>query len=197
MIDYRIFNKSKKKKIILIHGLFANSGFWLSYLKYFKNHKLIICDLNYSDLFKMNLNQLKLFLNHFIKKLNINFSNDIIISHSMGTVIGKIISSKYDILSFEICPTYLGSRKLKANFLLDIEHINNISFDQANITYNNVKSFMKLNSDSLQKLNSSSFLFVTNEDQYYTYELKNNRTILFSGDHFNIFQALNKISTMI
>ena len=197
MIDYRIFNKSQKKKIILFHGLFANSGFWLPYLKYFKTHQLIVFDLNYADLFKMNFNQLKLLLYHFLKKLNINLSNDVIISHSMGTVIGKIISSKYDILSYEICSTYLGSRKPNANFLLDIESRIKISSDKANIIYNNVNLFMKLNLDSLHEIQSNSCYFITHEDQYFTYKIKNHRTTLFSGDHFNIDQAVKIISTMI
>ena len=60
-----IFNKSKKKTIIFIHGLFGNSGFWLPFLPIFKHFKIILLDIDYSKLFENDLKK-----NNFITSLN-------------------------------------------------------------------------------------------------------------------------------
>ena len=40
------FNKTRKKTLILIHGLFGNAGFWLAFLKSFDDFKVLIFDIN-------------------------------------------------------------------------------------------------------------------------------------------------------
>ena len=65
-----IFNKSKKKTIIFIHGLFGNSGFWLPFLPIFKNFKIILLDIDYSKLFENDLkkNNFVTYLDSILKK---------------------------------------------------------------------------------------------------------------------------------
>ena len=57
-INVFTFNKTRKKTLILIHGLFGNAGFWLSFLKSFDEFKLIIFNINYPKLLLENLEEI-------------------------------------------------------------------------------------------------------------------------------------------
>ena len=124
MINYRVFNKSRTNNVILFHGLFANSGYWLPYLNSFKNYRIIVFDFNYNNLFLEEYdNFIKLLFDNF-DKLKINSETDFLISHSLGTVIGKVISNKFDLKSYEICPIYFAKRNSINDFLLDVRKKN-------------------------------------------------------------------------
>ena len=51
-----VFNKNKKDTIILIHGLYTSSGFWLSFFRLFKNYRIIAFDINYEKLLRSEFN---------------------------------------------------------------------------------------------------------------------------------------------
>ena len=44
-----VLNKSKNKTIVFIHGFYANAGYWLPYLPFFKDYKIILFNLDYKD----------------------------------------------------------------------------------------------------------------------------------------------------
>ena len=52
MIIGQIFNKKKQKSIILLHGLYTTSGFWLSYFNLFRDFRIITYDITYDLLLK-------------------------------------------------------------------------------------------------------------------------------------------------
>ena len=47
MQDLYKLNQDKSYRILLIHGLFTSSGFWLGYLKYLKNFNISLININY------------------------------------------------------------------------------------------------------------------------------------------------------
>ena len=100
LVNTYIFNKSKKKTIIFIHGLFGSSGYWLPFLKYFKNFKILILDVDYPKIFIENPN--KIDLHKLLESMLEDFNEYILISHSMGTVLEKNLKKKKIKISYEI-----------------------------------------------------------------------------------------------
>ena len=118
-IEYTIINKSKPDTIILIHGLYASSGYWLEYLKLFKNYKLFILNINYDKYIHLD-NSLDR-LRSDLLSLPYPRNNSIIISHSLGTVISNFLSSKVRIFVFcKFVPVYIAKRINSEMFINDI-----------------------------------------------------------------------------
>jgi len=86
IIKKYVFNKNKKDTIILIHGLYTSSGFWLSFFRFFKNYRIIAFDINYEKLLRSEYNRELL-------KASFEVDGHIVgvISHSFGTVISDLV----------------------------------------------------------------------------------------------------------
>ena len=118
MVNKFIFNRKKKNTIVLIHGLYTTSGFWLSYFKLFKNFRIIAFDINYDELLKSDY--------------SINFLRDTfcvdgeivgIISHSFGTVISDLVfDQNYEISNVKQISILLSS--------IDVEKLYEITINE-------------------------------------------------------------------
>ena len=115
-INVFTFNKSKKESIILIHGLFGNSGYWLPFLTYFSKFKILILDINYSKIFTENPDKIN--FHNFFESILENDKDCTLISHSMGTVIAQFFPQKKVKTSYEICPIKNSIKNNKTNFLI-------------------------------------------------------------------------------
>ncbi|MAV65020.1 MAG: hypothetical protein CMG00_07500, partial [Candidatus Marinimicrobia bacterium] len=98
-INIYTFNKSKKETIILIHGLFGNSGYWLPFLSYFNNFKILVLDINYPKIFSENSYQINFY--KFFKSILEDDKKYTLISHSMGTVLAQFFPEKKIKISYE------------------------------------------------------------------------------------------------
>ena len=184
-IEHTILNKSKPLTIILVHGLYSSSGFWLEYLKLFKNYKLFILNIDYDHyLYEGYLtNQLQSDL------LNLSYPKDssIIISHSLGTIIGNFLSQNFDLISYEICPIHIAERVNPNKFIDDINKLMGNSKISINKKLNLVDNFLL----SFKPIINSKILFyLPINDQYFKYNKSSTKTSFFSGDHFKISEAL-------
>lgn len=183
MISLNKFNHSKKPSIIFFHGLFTNGGFWLSYLKYFKRFKIIVCTIDYSkfvnaptDLFSLT--------NNLIEQENIYAS----ISHSFGSFINSSIHQK--ILKINICPTAISSRTNRTEFISTImkkkglheKHVTDF-LEKVDYCVSNNIDFELLSIDN-------DYNLIPNKDIYFDYLPKPN----FVGDHFSIEPGVKKAS---
>jgi len=143
VISFRQFNKSKKNSVLLIHGLFSSSGFWLEYLQYFKDLRVVLCDIDYDEFFDNPKYFYKIISDH----IHANHINKTI-AHSFGSSINLSIPN--DIMKINICPTHFKSRTNKTNFIddiylktkLDKEKINKLLI-KADKFYKKIKSFLK------------------------------------------------------
>ena len=185
MVNKFIFNKNKKDTIILIHGLYTNSGFWLSYFKLFKNFRIIAFNIDYDKLLK-NDYSIKLLQDSF----NVDGQIVSIISHSFGTVISDLVFDKNYDLIYKICPIAFSKRIESSNFVLDIVDKTILSEDSINNNAKLVRAYLlKVNN----ALSYSGQLYIPNKDCYFTYEIPPRKKIDFIGDHFNISFALENI----
>lgn len=192
MIKKFIFNRRKKNTIILIHGLFTSSGFWLSYLSFFKNFRIITYDINYDALLKEDNDKV-----YICKKLNL-LKEDInvvaVISHSFGTVISDIVFEKEENKIFKICPVAFSKRLKTSDFKTEIINKSDISLDDINFSMHLVENF---NSRYRDVLNYSGSIFIPDNDIYFSYKIPHKNKINFNGNHFNISSALDKIVSQL
>jgi len=195
-MKYITLNSRKTKKALLIHGLYSSSGYWLEYIKYFKNYKLLVLDIDYFS---------GLSLQTKIDKINLLINTefegevDIIISHSFGTLVANGIFSSTFKYSFEICPVHSSKRLDRENFIDEIHNKlkNKMTYEeiklQSELT-NNILSIHKLNIEPA----SNRILLYPNNDKFFIYDINSNYQIkYFKGDHFNIEDSLKLIFTIL
>lgn len=182
MISFRQFNKSKKNSVLLIHGLFSSSGFWLEYLQHFKDLRVVLCDIDYDEFFDNPQHFYKI-ISDYIYANHINKS----IAHSFGASINLSISN--DIMKINICPTGFKSRANKANFIDEIYLKTKLEKEKINKLLIRADNYLKKNQTLYKKNKSYTTNFIPTNDGFFTYNEESN----FVGDHFNIDYALTKI----
>ncbi len=177
-----VFNRNKKDTIILIHGLFTSSGYWLSFFKLFKQFRIITFNINYDKLLQNEYNR------EFLKKAFV-FDGHIvgIISHSFGTVISDLVFECKNEIIYKICPIAFSKRIDSNKFALDIVNKTSLSEESINKNIKLVNSFMiKMRNE----INCKGYKYIPNEDHYFSYNIPKKNSIHFVGDHFNISNAL-------
>ena len=188
-INVFTFNKTRKKTLILIHGLFGNAGFWLSFLKSFDEFKLIIFNINYPKLLLENLEEIN--FRDFVSLLIKDEKDIFIISHSMGTVLSKYFPNEKLKFSFEICPIYNSVKKNKKLFINEVNSVSNYRNDEIKNILKNANFFLTRNC-FLKKEDIKTKKYVPINDVYFENSLING-VDYFEGDHFNIINSIKMI----
>jgi hypothetical protein len=190
LVKTYIFNKSKKKTVIFIHGLFGNSGFWLPFLPIFKKFKIIILDIDYLKLFENDFKK-----NNFVTYLDSILKKDeeyVTVSHSFGTIISQFFYFQKIKTSYEICPIKSSVKNNKKKFIEEINSLTNYSEKQI---YNILeKANVFLSNDFCEEnkfLNKKKY--IPKIDLFFNDSFKNNIEY-FEGDHFNILNSISMIN---
>lgn len=182
MIKKFVFNRRKKDTIILLHGLYTNSGFWLSYLNQFKNFKIVVFDLDYEKILRD-----KTFSKNAFK---VDENVVAIISHSFGTVISDLVFEKENAIVHKICPVAFSKRITTNNFVSDIVCKTRYTEDSITHLIKLVSAFM---TEESSLLNLNGQIYIPTKDCYFSYNIPEKIKIEFLGDHFNINIALEMI----
>ena len=185
-----IFNKSKKKTIIFIHGLFGNSGFWLPFLPIFKHFKIILLDIDYSKLFENDLKK-----NNFITSLNSILKKDeeyVTVAHSFGTIISQFFSFLKIKTSYEICPIKSSVKNSKNKFIEEINSLTNYTEKEIHKTLEKARIFLSNDFCEENKFLNKK-IYIPKIDSFFENSLINN-VEYFEGDHFNITNSLSMIN---
>tara|TARA_B110000003_G_scaffold87373_1_gene89507 strand:+ start:815 stop:1474 length:660 start_codon:yes stop_codon:yes gene_type:complete len=185
-----IFNKSKKKTVIFIHGLFGNSGFWLPFLPIFKNFKIILLNIDYSKLFENDLKK-----NNFVTYLDSILKKDeeyVTVAHSFGTIISQFFSFRKIKTSYEICPIKSSVKNNKNKFIKEINSLTNYTEKEIHSTLEKASVFLSNDFCEENKfLNKKKY--IPKVDSFFENSLINN-VEYFEGDHFNITNSLSMIN---
>jgi hypothetical protein len=188
MIKRYTFNKRKKRAIILLHGLYTTSGFWLAYFNLFKEFRIITYDINYDLLLKAQ--NAKYYLKEFLNELREDEDVVATISHSFGTVVSDLAFENKQHVIFKICPVAFSKRLDNQSFIMEIMNKTPLSKD-------NIYEYMNLASDFTskykQQLNFNGSIYIPDHDSFFSYEVPGRKKIEFEGDHFNIGSALSNI----
>lgn len=192
MINYFVINKSKQKALLLIHGLYANAGFWLPYLSELKKYRIIILSIDYISFLDNNCKY------KLIEKVleDMKLENDLIaiISHSLGTIVSQNIRISESTLKIEICPIYFSNR---INNELFVDQLTS----KISISKNNIRKQLLIVEEVINETINSSFQnvvrYIPINDDYFEYILNSKEKIYFEGDHFNIDFAIKEASKLI
>ena len=182
IVNRFIFNRNKSETIILIHGLYTTSGFWLSYLNLFKNYRIIAFNINYDSLLTCELTRESL-------KAIFDFDGQVVgvISHSFGTIISDLVfETKIDVFH-KICPVAISKRIDSSNFVLEIVNKTRLS---ENSICNNIELVNLFMSKFRNQMIYDGHFYIPKNDCFFSYDLSKNDNIEFIGDHFNINNAL-------
>lgn len=184
-------NKSKLNSLILLHGLFANSGFWMNHLNLFKNFKLILIDINYQKLFNREI-QLES-LNDQITSILIDNNDTVgVISHSYGTILSQNLKCLNNYFLYQICPINNVISKNHINF-------NNYVRKHTKFTEEEIITTRMMANRFIETKNVRDFSlynYIPIYDQYFQYPTLE-KSSFFRGDHFKIEQALKLIVNSI
>ena len=186
-----VINKEKVKAIVFIHGFYANAGFWLNYIDYFNEYCLIFLNFDF-----LNNNKIETEKNLFkcIVKKN---GHDIIaiISHSLGTFFSSTLMLSKNIIQFDICPIGIGRNVNKSGFINTISLKTN---QKEEIILNDLKfiEYQFFNKSFFQN-SDNKILFIPDSDNYFNYLDSVFLKVYFSGDHFNISNAIIDIKIQI
>lgn len=183
-----ILNKSKNKTIVFIHGFYANAGYWLPYLPFFKEYKIILLNLDYY--FLLNSNDKISKVTETVESLNLEYEIHAIIGHSLGTIISNFINNSSIKFHFDICPVSHASRLDTNGFVNDILSRINESEENVKRNLNLVDVFINESKDFMLK---KSLHFIPDADQYFNYNSTTKAEFKFKGDHFNITNAISHI----
>ena len=185
MVNKFIFNRKKKNTIVLIHGLYTTSGFWLSYFKLFKNFRIIAFDISYDELLKSNYS-----INFLRDTFRVDGEIVGVISHSFGTVISDLVFDQNYEMIYKICPVAFSKRLESSTFILDIVNKTILSEESIN---NNIKLVRSYLLNVKNSLSYSGQIYIPNMDYYFSYEIPQEKKIDFTGNHFNLSVALENI----
>ena len=188
MIKKRIFNIKKGKSIILIHGLYTTSGFWLPYLNFFRDFRIITYDINYDLLLRTQ--DAKSYLQEHLNESRADENIVATISHSFGTIISDLAFENIQHAIFKICPVAFSKRLDNHSFVVDIENKTSLSKDYIYEYMNLVSDFT---SKYRQTLNFDGGIYIPDHDGFFSYEVPESKKTEFEGDHFNIGFALSNI----
>ena len=193
MFEVISLSKSKPRSIILLHGLFTGPGFWLPYLKYFRNYNVILIDINYSL-----VTSIVEFLSDFKLKIeNISQSKDIvaIISHSLGTCLSALLGNNFSKFNINICPIYLAERQNTKQFAEFIS-TNDVSYSSDKVfkILGEVDEFLHQKAFRIETMTfRATHLLVPDQDPFFSYKTESRDSLTYAGDHFDINDALLKI----
>jgi hypothetical protein len=185
-INFLSLNKSQNKKILLLHGLFTSSGYWMPYIGYLKNYHLIIPHINYNELLA-NLDKNLSTLNDQIS----NFSYiDNVISHSFGCVLSDTLTVDSNFIN--ICPVQESPIINRVNFIYEIAKISKQDREPIEKTINeSAQLYSKIKNTNSNKKIIQMF---PNDDIYFHYKTNNiGNKYIFEGDHFEIKNAFKEI----
>lgn len=190
LINVFTFNKSKKETIILIHGLFGNSGYWLPFLSYFSEFKILILDINYTKIFTENSNKIN--FHNFFESILENEENYTLISHSIGTVIASFFPKNKIKFSYEICPIKNSVKNNKKKFIREINSLTNFSEEEIRNILGKATVFLS-NNFSVENKSLNKKQYVPKVDSFFN-DSFNNSVEYFEGDHFNIINSISMIN---
>lgn len=184
----RCVNKDKEACLVLLHGLYANSGFWLQYLSLFKNFRIYLIDLDY-----LNLTQEKNELVNFIFEKSKTEDIKYAIGHSFGGLFLDYCG-ELRIKYIGINPAHFGVRKDRS-FIEHVAKKHYREIHEVSIEINEVYSKV----ENLGEHNSIMFAVVlADNDEYFDYTVTSYSAIkFFSGTHFEIKEGILEVFSLI
>ena len=122
--------------MLLLHGLFSGSGFWLDNLKKLKDYKIILCDIDYKFFFREDEHCIRQLEDYVANKKNLT-----IVSHSFGSSLNAWLNKSF--LRINICPILANSRTNNNLFISEIKKKTNYRDEDIITILKNAEEYLK------------------------------------------------------
>ena len=119
LLKITTLGRSKPVGVLLLHGLFANSAFWLPYLRYFSHCRVTLVDIDYPALLAAPAPAPLAPLCQALDALA-GAAPGHLVAHSFGCVVGAGLRSAFASRSF-ILPTFAAQAFDAARFAADLD----------------------------------------------------------------------------
>lgn len=193
MIGLTILNRSRQKTVLLIHGLFTSSGYWLPYLTSLKECRLLILDIDYRAIGDIGPYLQRL---EDIIAAEAGGKVDAVIAHSLGALLASRLPAPLRQASYELCPVYGATRLDPEHFVADIGQRLKAAMTDAQIRAQLAEADAALVRHSplnpAAPATSRGTIYLPDADPYFSYD-PGAASRAFSGDHFDVTAAMEAI----
>jgi hypothetical protein len=188
-----IYNKSKDKSIVLIHGAYGSAGYWLPYLHFFDNYKIIVLNMDFSKI--LNKNEDLIIAKILLQKYQTENNVVAIVAHSLGTIFSNIISNRKNIFIFNICPVAYSKRVNIEKFKVELRAKLNSKNTNIKTSPHLIKNLIE---ESTRYITNELFYYIPYMDDYFIYDFPQNVHLFkFNGNHFDIQNSIFEISSKL
>ena len=191
MVGVTVLNRSKPRSVLFIHGLFTTSGFWLPYLHHFREHRLLILNIDYHSISRVTPYVgavCQVIAGHAAGKL------DAVLSHSLGCVLASELPAMLTQKRYDLCPVYCATRTGKEGFVSEIER--RTGWTQSQIAAQLAEADSAIASRSRESRDDAATIYVPDSDEFFTYA-PSLPYRYFRGDHFQVDEAVSEIGEAI
>lgn len=194
MIGCTVFNKSKPRSLLLLHGLFANSGYWLPYLSSLKDYRLLLLDLDYGAIRALPRYVAQVAA---IVEAQAGGRVDAVISHSLGCLVASHLPPQLLQASYEICPVYCATRLNPEDFAGAIGRKLKSALPGAAIHALLAEADHAIADHALPVPGPlQATIYVPDTDPYFHYHA-GPAARRFHGDHFDIGEAIAQVAAAL
>lgn len=194
MIRVTLLNRSKPRTVLLVHGLFTSSGFWLPYLASLKEYRLIILDIDYSQIGQID---------DYVQQVSAIIAEQAdghvaaVISHSLGSLIASLLPPACRTRSIEICPVRCATRRNLAQFVDTIAAKVPATLGREGVLHMLHEADQAIASHALRvQAPPSTTIYLPDADAFFSYH-PGTAFEQFSGDHFEIAAAMAELGPRI
>jgi len=197
MIRVTLLNRSKPRTVLLVHGLFTSSGFWLPYLASLKEYRLIILDIDYAQIGQPGK------IDDYVQQVSAMIAEqadghvEAVISHSLGSLIASLLAPACRTRSIEICPVRCATRRNLAQFVDTIAAKVPAALGREGVLQMLHDADQAIASHALRvQAPPSTTIYLPDADPFFSYH-PGTAFQQFSGDHFEIAAAMAELGPRI
>jgi pimeloyl-ACP methyl ester carboxylesterase len=189
-VSKKVLGRGKATSLVLVHGLFANSAFWLPYLPMFRDCEVVLINIDYVGLFRSEFT-VEQMAHHLDSTLDVGGAH--LIGHSFGACVGLNMCSRFASRSF-ICPTFVSTRFDCGRFCDEIAELAALPDSTVRPVVDYAVDFKSTQSPGRYN-RSLDELYLPLDDPYFDYpdEVEGVVSQRFLGGHFDLRQPLDMI----
>jgi Alpha/beta hydrolase family len=186
-LSSKILGRGKGTPVVLIHGLFCNSAFWIPYLHYFKDCQVTLVNVDYAGLFNSgnSVAELADYVDRMIEGKSAH-----LIGHSFGACLGLSLRSEFSSRSF-ICPTFSSIEFRFALFCSEIANLTGVDINEVMLLANRALAYKSACRQGVG-YRACDRLYLSRDDPYFRYveSIDGVPAYDYNGGHFNVAEAV-------
>ncbi|MCC2970858.1 alpha/beta fold hydrolase [Massilia sp. IC2-476] len=191
LLQVQTLRRRAPAQVVLIHGLFTNSAFWLPYLERFADFQLTLVSVDYDALLRSSDAPGEL-----AAKIDAHIGDKPahLIAHSFGCWLAMYLQTSFLSRSF-ICPTFASQSFDREAFCSQIGQLTTVDMASVSSLVDRAVAFKQTRSADLRYLPDDAF-YLPEDDPFFRYveRLECGNTYAYRGGHFDLSWPLAAIA---